>query len=729
MSYNTLKALVNSKVYENAEQRITGGDMNDVLQSAIASLGAHYQMGGLVSPTDHITVGDEPVVFFATTPGTYTYFGSQVVADGEVALLVWSGTAWSKQTPDIATRTEVSQLGQKLYDFALSSTPSESIDPSDLIWEQKTITTYVKSASNNRCIALVRLANVSHIKIVPASNWYINLWFYKEFMPSSELTSADYGVSNVGSTSNTIDVDVPSGARMMAIWCRKADQSNFTPSDAPASLTSVEFTTDHAIVNSLQTSVNGLLGAVLVHKQLLTSAKVLTDLPDADDALPNTLYLIVSSNNWPTNMPSGLSADGNYRYIVTIENVNDTNVVNRQQYILDASLRAIYYRRLAGTWTAWQSLVDADTSFKVYPTAIRRQNYTTLLPDADGAEDNTMYLVYTNQGTAPSNFPSEYQGDGSYYLLHTSSYAVDATIVKMQTLDAVDGSEHYSRRYNGVQWTAWESNLHKVIYVGSGQAYTTIKSALEVANKYGNCDIYVLAGNYDIISEYGGQSALEEAVAGGDYGLRIGYGNRIHFATNAYVTCIYEGSNNLVMERFAPFNASTAENPKKQGFTLIGLNIDCKNVRYCVHDECAGTSKYRNHKYINCTMHLDNTTSQYISTYKSCIGGGLGKDCRIDIQGGYYKSETADAIKGAISYHNAVGTGATANARSEINVDGVYFDGGGTITFGYYGVSTLMTKCFVRNCSMGIAPNVHAESETYSTINMELYAWNNEIRS
>lgn len=114
MKYDTLKALVNAKVYENTEQEITGGDMNNVLQSAIASLGAHYQMGGLVSPNDKITVGDEPVVFLATTPGTYTYFGGLVVADGEVALLVWSGTAWSKQTPDIATGTEVSQLGQKV---------------------------------------------------------------------------------------------------------------------------------------------------------------------------------------------------------------------------------------------------------------------------------------------------------------------------------------------------------------------------------------------------------------------------------------------------------------------------------------------------------------------------------------------------------------------------------------------------------------------------------------
>ena len=125
MNYENLKALVNAKVYENTEQEITGEGQNNVLQSAIASLGAHYQMGGLVSPNDKITVGDEPVVFLATTPGTYTYFGGLVVADGEVALLVWSGTAWSKQTPDIATGTEVSQLGQQVDDIEPCLTENE----------------------------------------------------------------------------------------------------------------------------------------------------------------------------------------------------------------------------------------------------------------------------------------------------------------------------------------------------------------------------------------------------------------------------------------------------------------------------------------------------------------------------------------------------------------------------------------------------------------------------
>ena len=112
--YSNTKAKINEKITTNSAQAITGNILNDVLQAMVDSLGADYQFGGLVQPGSTFTAGEQPVVFLATTPGTYTNFGGFVVADGEVALLVWSGTAWSKQTPDIATRTEVSQLGQKV---------------------------------------------------------------------------------------------------------------------------------------------------------------------------------------------------------------------------------------------------------------------------------------------------------------------------------------------------------------------------------------------------------------------------------------------------------------------------------------------------------------------------------------------------------------------------------------------------------------------------------------
>ena len=108
--YSNTKAKINEKITTNGAQAITGNILNDVLQAMVDSLGADYQFGGLVQPGSTFTAGEQPVVFLATTPGTYTNFGGLVVADGEVALLVWSGTAWSKQTTDITSK-ETSNSG------------------------------------------------------------------------------------------------------------------------------------------------------------------------------------------------------------------------------------------------------------------------------------------------------------------------------------------------------------------------------------------------------------------------------------------------------------------------------------------------------------------------------------------------------------------------------------------------------------------------------------------
>lgn len=220
MKYDTLKAIVNAKVYENTEQRITGGDMNNVLQSVIASLGAHYQMGGLVSPNDQITVGDEPVVFLATTPGTYTYFGGLVVADGEVALLVWSGTAWSKQTPDISTRTEVSQLGQKMVGMKIIYTSSTD----NFLDIKNTITTYRINEDHEIVINDVGgiLSQFIYVgDIAGSGNVTISGYLTQNKRIALFLSEAEYDDSkivqwyNLTGTSRTIPV--PSGAKYLIV--------------------------------------------------------------------------------------------------------------------------------------------------------------------------------------------------------------------------------------------------------------------------------------------------------------------------------------------------------------------------------------------------------------------------------------------------------------------------------------------------------------------------------
>lgn len=115
--YATLIAQIAANIRRNGAQAITGDLLQEQLLAMITSLGEYYQFGGLASPSAEFTPGDEPVVFVAATPGTYTNFGGLVVADGEVALLVWSGSAWSRQTTDIATRSEVSQLGQQVSEI------------------------------------------------------------------------------------------------------------------------------------------------------------------------------------------------------------------------------------------------------------------------------------------------------------------------------------------------------------------------------------------------------------------------------------------------------------------------------------------------------------------------------------------------------------------------------------------------------------------------------------
>ena len=95
-NYQLLKADIDEKVYENAQQKITGANLNSVLNKMVDSLGKGFQFGGLVSPADPFTAGDEKMAFLASEAGRYPSFGNFSIVDGELALFIWDGT-WKKQ--------------------------------------------------------------------------------------------------------------------------------------------------------------------------------------------------------------------------------------------------------------------------------------------------------------------------------------------------------------------------------------------------------------------------------------------------------------------------------------------------------------------------------------------------------------------------------------------------------------------------------------------------------
>ena len=119
-NYQLLKADIDTKVYQNGQQEITGENLNSVLNAMVDSLGAGYQFMGVATPTNPGTAQtpDYKCFYLTTTPGIYTNLGGLVVAEGEVAILKYD-TAWTKEVTGAATTDQVNQLGQKVeYKYA-----------------------------------------------------------------------------------------------------------------------------------------------------------------------------------------------------------------------------------------------------------------------------------------------------------------------------------------------------------------------------------------------------------------------------------------------------------------------------------------------------------------------------------------------------------------------------------------------------------------------------------
>lgn len=100
--YATLKSTIEDNIKQNGTNAITGPVLQSALLAMVNSLGAEFQFGGVAAPTDNPGTPDYKVAYIASNPGTYSNFGGITLADGEVAILLWSGSAWSKQTTGIS---------------------------------------------------------------------------------------------------------------------------------------------------------------------------------------------------------------------------------------------------------------------------------------------------------------------------------------------------------------------------------------------------------------------------------------------------------------------------------------------------------------------------------------------------------------------------------------------------------------------------------------------------
>lgn len=261
---------------------------------------------------------------------------------------------------------------------------------------------------------------------------------------------------------------------------------------------------------------------------------------------------------------------------------------------------------------------------------------------------------------------------------------------------------------------------NNTLYIGVNREYTTLRSGIAEAIKTPNTKVYVDPGTYDLTAEFADE-ILEAGTT--QYGIELKNGVHIIFSSGATVTAEYTGGVANVETYFAPFYANKGDSD----FTLENLNIITKNTRYCVHDECGGTTGSYTHRYINCKMENDNVSSTVGQAYyPQCIGGGLGTNGYIDIEGCYFKTKRAETKRTTcVSYHNNY----YANSKSNINVRDCYFDDYGTFRITHYGSSTDISQAIICNCSLGLAPYIEHEGGASDPENMSLLAYMNEIRN
>lgn len=263
---------------------------------------------------------------------------------------------------------------------------------------------------------------------------------------------------------------------------------------------------------------------------------------------------------------------------------------------------------------------------------------------------------------------------------------------------------------------------------GSGD-YTSLVTAIEAAEEYMDSTVYVGDGTWDILDELG--ELYVQSVDSTKRGIVLK--NRIHliFSSNAVVTAMYEGYSGVMMDDTIRW--LSVFNSGEYGFTLENCKIVSRNIRYAIHDERSGsTDQYRN-EYINCNIQHSNqpySGSQNVIGFAQCIGGGLGDDGEILICGcifdnPYQYSKDEQGRKHLVTYHN--NNNISAAGRSNIDINGCYFKDEGMVSFGYYGTNEAVSSALVHDNKMGFAPAIGGETAEQTTVNIEMFAWNNVI--
>ena len=146
--------------------------------------------------------------------------------------------------------------------------------------------------------------------------------------------------------------------------------------------------------------------------------------------------------------------------------------------------------------------------------------------------------------------------------------------------------------------------------------FTSLITAIKYAVSQGNVTLELANETFDVSNEVDYVNDRE--------GIKIGNGLILKGKANTEIICNYTGNNGMIQRDFSLFSAMPSD------YILENITLKATNIRYCVHDECSGTTTPYEHKYINCNMYHDSSNAQWRTS--QCIGGGFGTNatCIVD---------------------------------------------------------------------------------------------------
>lgn len=454
-NYSSLKATINANVKTNGNQEISGAVLNSVLNAMVDSEGAGYQFMGVATPSSPGTAQtpDYKCFYLASTPGTYTYLGGLVVADGEVAILKYD-TAWSKEVTGAASAADLSQLGQKVGDFDAEE---------ELTYSTPTASRYVNYSSGTLgqsgvCSAIMdvdvsgyvgKTLHYSRVRI-PAANGLQGMAFMKA---DGTYLSGVQGVLNASVWGIELSsVVVPEGAAKARFSCPDAELANFKCYvDAPLGERVEKLEEQKTELAESVADIDTIIAP-------LPSSGLLTETSDwQNGTISNSGYTSSSSNTLITtkriklqdNAFVKVSAESGYKY----------RVIFLQSYGTGAVAIPAGYTIVAGdyddakVWHFGERLLKMPEGATCYIIAMKkvddssistsdcgnvhiRNTYgTELIEDIPTLEENADYnaiglLDKSDKETKTDvGITCEYVGDGTYHIYGTSTEVYNKTLL------------------------------------------------------------------------------------------------------------------------------------------------------------------------------------------------------------------------------------------------------------------------------------------------------------